>query len=121
MSVPEQAPAIADGELYAEQITFPNGREGRTRAFLGRAVRERLAAMTYTDTGEEPTYGTVTQDPATGVITGISTTAPSVGAHHTATWTPITAEELDALRRDDAARWQRVWAAAASAGLTTRG
>jgi len=120
MSMSEQPLTIDAYALYAESIVFLNGTQGRTRAFAGRVVRERVEATTYTDAGEGRTYGTVVQDPETLVITGTSTTSPNTRGHHTATWTRISDEELDALQQEDAQRWATVWQAAASVGLTSR-
>ncbi|MER6125328.1 hypothetical protein ABT173_22360 [Streptomyces sp. NPDC001795] len=105
--------------IYAESIVFLNGTQGRTRPFLGSVVLERIASTTYTDTGEERTYGTVVQDQETDVITGTSTASPNPRAHHTATWTRIRDDEFRALQQEDARRWAKVRQAAASAGLTS--
>ncbi|TQE33176.1 hypothetical protein [Streptomyces ipomoeae] len=109
-------PDIDDDGFYAERIVFTGGREGETRIYTGAAVRERIDAMTYTDFGEDWVYKTVSQDPETRVITGVTTTSPAVDAHHTATWTPITPEEKDAFQRARAAERQRMWQVVASVG-----
>jgi len=113
-------PDIDDHSPYAESIVFTDGRKAKTRVYMGRAVRERIEGMTYTDNGEERTYGSVTQDPATSVIIGKTTTAPDVKAHHAATWTPITAEEAEEIKRAVAAREKAMWDVVDSIGIPKR-
>ncbi|WP_329020366.1 hypothetical protein [Streptomyces sp. NBC_01601] len=113
----EQPFTIDPHAIYAEHIAFLDGTQGRTRPFLGSAVRERIGSMTYTDAGEERTYGTVAQDPETLVITGTSTTSPDPRGHHTATWTRIPDDQFKVLLEEDARRWAQVCKAAASVGL----
>jgi hypothetical protein len=109
-------PEINDYGFYAEHIAFANGRDGTTRIYTGTKVREQIDQMTYTDDGEDWMYTSVTQDSATRVITGTTTTSPSTDAHHTATWAPITAEEKEAFQRARAAEWQKLWETLASVG-----
>ncbi|WP_331752759.1 hypothetical protein OG440_38385 (plasmid) [Streptomyces sp. NBC_00637] len=110
------SPEIDDYGFYAEHIAFVNGRDGTTRIYTGVKVREQIDQMTYTDGGEDWMYTSITQDPATRVITGTTTTSPSTDAHHTATWVPITAEQKDAFQKARAAEWQRLWETLASVG-----
>lgn len=102
-------PTIDDDACYMERVTFADGRTGKAKVFAGRVVRARIETMEYTDSGEEPTYGEVTQDPQTGVITGVSST-------HTATWSPITGEEAAVIRRQAAERRRAMWEVIASVG-----
>ncbi|MDX3694965.1 hypothetical protein PV726_32430 [Streptomyces europaeiscabiei] len=109
-------PEIDECGFYAERIVFTTGREGRTRIFTGAKVREQIDQMTYTDNGEDWMYTSITQNPATRVITGATTTSPTKDAHHTATWAPITAEEKDAFQKARAAQWEKLWETLASVG-----
>lgn len=108
---------IDDYAFYAERLEYTEGRTSKTRVYTGRAVRERMDAMVYTDSGENRMYKTAVQSPAGGVITATTMTSPDKRNHHTATWTPITEEEVDRIRQARAAAWEQVWKVAASAGL----
>ncbi|MFD7669062.1 hypothetical protein [Streptomyces sp. NPDC059788] len=77
---------IDDDACYMERMNFADGRNGKAKVFSGCAVRARFEALEYTDSGEEPAYGEITQNPQMDVIAGVSS-AP------TAVWSPITAEE----------------------------
>ncbi|NUQ96214.1 MAG: hypothetical protein HOY79_06490 [Streptomyces sp.] len=107
---------IEDDGHYAERLVFTNGREGRTRVYLGRAVRDRIDHMTYTDYGEDWVYTSVAKDPDTRVITGVTTTSPVKDAHHTATWAPIATAERDAFLQAHEEKWREFWRVVASVG-----
>ncbi|TLS44919.1 hypothetical protein FE633_17385 [Streptomyces montanus] len=79
-------------------------------------MRDRIDQMTYTDYGEDWVYTSVTQDPDTGVITGITTTSSAKDAHHTALWAPITTAQRDAYQRAEEKKWREFWKVVASVG-----
>ncbi|WP_042174644.1 hypothetical protein [Streptomyces sp. NBRC 110035] len=109
---------IDDYASYSETTEHEDGRTSGPVIVTGRQVRNRMTATVYTAGGEAPEYQVIVQNPETGAITGISTAVKH--GHHTTTWTQISADEQDRIRRERTTQRAQMWQAAAAAGALTR-